>query len=91
VFGNWSRHFPTTDSGSSELLNLLDLIINHQACVYTVYSRTAIYSALCWQDMVWFSSDSRMRLNTILENEEFLREAADSAVKTVTMTWDYPQ
>ena len=90
VFGNWSRHFSVEDSGTRQLLEMLDLIINHQACVYTVYSRTAIYSALCWQDLVCFSSDSRSRLNHILENEQFLRDAADSAVKTMTLTWDSP-
>ena len=90
IFGNWSHHFAADESGAHELLKMLDLIINRQACVYTVYSRTAIYSALCWEDLMCFSSDSRMRLNDILENEQFLRDAADSAVKTVTMTWDHP-
>ena len=88
VFGNWSRHFKADECGRRELLHLLHLIIEKEACVYTVFSAYAVYSVLCWRDQMYLSSDARIGLDAILENHQFLSDAANHNVKTETLTWE---
>lgn len=90
IFGDWSCHFDYNEHSVAELMEDMDLILNHEAYVLTVSSRAFILSILCHGNKMLLSSDAHLKMVQLFQNTDFLHDATTGRVSFDLLYWDQP-
>lgn len=90
IFGNWSCHFNRNVMDEKSLFYALELILNKQAHVLSIYNDNFIVCALCYKNRLFFSTNASERLTAMMKNREFLQSAANGEITISRLYWEQP-
>lgn len=88
IFGDWSTQFLQSENGLPRAIRCVQSIVNGDSCLYTATSSHGSICALMDTESVRFSNDDPYGLIRLLQNQEFLEDAARGEVQERLDFWN---